>query len=249
MKISGNLHNLAPVFYNTSGLFKKPKKNLESKMQNSNTEKGGIYVKPLATTKRQEDTISRALNELEQVEFSPNDILYMKNLGVDMPFKNGRDAVNYLNSKHIDIKYAEFSNRSVHACLDTSEKIPVVLINSDYKDLATFPDILALSEAMIHEAGHAKDNDSINSIQEEINCLALNVLAHQHYKNAYPDVFENQNSPLYLEGVNLYDKLFFDFDPDKKALKKRISEKYGYLNIASPHHAASPMAQEIKKMS
>ncbi len=166
-----------------------------------------------------------------------------------MPFKNGREAVNYLNSKSIDIKYAEFSNRSVHACLDTSEKIPVVLINSDYKDLATFPDILALSEAMMHEAGHAKDNDSINSIQEEINCLALNVLTHQHYKNAYPDVFEKQTSPLYLEGVNLYDKLFFDFDPDKKALKKRISEKYGYLNIASPNHAASFMAQEIKKMS
>ncbi len=243
------INSISPVFYSNFGLFKRPKEKSASKIQNYDQSQKGIYVKPIQTTKKQEDTISRALNELKQVEFLPNDVIYMKNLGVNLPFKNGMEAVNYLNSKHIDIMYAEFSDKNVHACLDTSNKTPVVLINSDYKDLATFPDILAISEAMIHEAGHAKDNDSINSIQEEIDCLALNVLAHQHYKKSYPDVFKNQNSPLYLEGVNLYDKLFFDFDPKKEALKRRVSDKYGYLNTASPYHAASLMAREIKEIT
>ncbi len=244
MKIGGNIHT-APVFYNTFGFLKKSK----SKNTDANAQQGGIYVKPIERTKKQEDTIARALGELQNVKFSANDILYMKNLGVNMPFSSGLEAVNYLNSRNIDIKYAEFSNKNVHACLDTTDKIPVVLINSDYKDLATFPDILAISEAMLHEAGHAKDDDSINSIQEEIDCLALNVLAHQYYKKSYPDVFNNQNSPLYYEGVSLYDRLFFEFDPDKKGLKKRVSEKYGFLDISSPNHAASSIAKEIKKMS
>ena len=243
------INSINPVFYSNFGLFKRPKEKSASKIQNYDQSQKGIYVKPIQTTKKQEDTISRALNELRQVEFLPNDVIYMKNLGVNLPFKNGMEAVNYLNSKQINIQYAEFSDRNVHACLDTTEEIPVVLINSDYKDLATFPDILAISEAMIHEAGHAKDNDSINSIQEEIDCLALNVLAHQHYKKSYPDVFKNQNSPLYLEGVNLYDKLFFDYDPKKEALKRRVSDKYGYLNTASPYHSASLMAREIKEMT
>ncbi len=248
MKISGNIYSLAPV-YNNFGFFNKPKNNDAKKPQATSQERGGIYVTPLVNTKKQEDTISRALNELKKVEFSTNDIIYMQNLGVNMPFKNGLEAVDYLNNKHIDIAYANFSNDSVHACLDTTNEVPVVLINSNYKDLATFSDILALSEAMFHETGHAKDNDSINSIQEEIDCLALNVLAHQFYKKTYPDVFKNQTSPLYSEGVNLYDKLFFDFDLNKAALKQRVSEKYGYLNTASPYHQASLMAREIKEIS
>jgi len=241
------INSIKPVS-NNFGLFNRPKKS-DAKTKNDNDISKGIYVKPLQTTKKQEDTISRALGELEQVKFLPNDIIYMKNLGVNLPFKSGLEAVNYLNSKNINIMYAEFSDKNVHACLDTTSETPSVLINSDYQDLATFPDILAISEAMFHEAGHAKDNDSINSVQEEIDCLALNVLAHQHYKKSYPDVFINQTSPLYLEGVSLYDKLFFDFDPDKKALKRRVSEKYGYLNTASPNHAASIMAREIKEIS
>ncbi len=247
MKISGNIYSTAPVFYNSFGLLKKTEKKPKNEAQNTDAEKGGIYVKPLTTTKKQEDTISRAVNALKKVEFSQNDIVYMRNLGVNLPFRNGNDAVEYLNNKQIGIQYAEFSNKNVHACLDTTEEVPVILINSDYKDLANFSDVLAISEAMFHEAGHAKDNDSINSIQEEIDCLALNVLAHQHYKKAYPDVFKDKKSPLYQEGVNLYDKLFFDFD--KHALKKRISEKYGFLNTASPYHEASLMAREIKEMS
>lgn len=208
----------------------------------------GIYVNPVQTTKTQEGTISKALDELSKVRFSSNDIIYMQNLGVSLPFKNGSEAVDYLKSKNIDVMYAEFSNPNVHACLDTTQANPAVLINSNYKDLASFPDILAISEAMFHEAGHAKDEDSDNSIQEEIDCLALNVLAHQYYKGAYPDIFKDQKSPLYFEGVNLYDKLFFDFDPEKKALKRRISEKYGFLNVSSKNHAGSQMAYDIKNM-
>ena len=144
MKISGNILGLAPVYHNSFGLFNKPKNN-RVKNQTATEEKGGIYVKPLANTKKQEDTISRALNELKKVEFPINDVIYMQNLGVNLPFKNGLEAVDYLNSKHIDIAYADFSNKSVHACLDTTNEVPVVLINSNYKYLATFSYILALS--------------------------------------------------------------------------------------------------------
>lgn len=260
MKISGRVNSLNCLSYGK--FWQRPdnsqKANAkENGMQNSAVQstsgengqnKGGMYVTPIETTKAQQGTIQRAMDELSKVNFSTNDVLYMKNLGVNLPFENGKEAVDYLNSKNIDVMYANFSNKNVHACLDTTQNTPVVLINSNYKDLASFPDILAISEAMLHEAGHAKDDDSDNSIQEEIDCLALNVLAHQHYKETYPDIFKDQNSPLFFEGVSLYNKLFFDFDPEKTALKKRIAEKYGFLNASSKNHLASNLAHDIKNM-
>lgn len=212
-------------------------------------QKGGIYVKPIGVTEGHKDTISRALGELEKVKFSTNDVIYMQNLGANVRFKSGKEAVDYIKNNNIKIAYAEFSNPDVHACLDTSESTPVMLINSTYQNMATFADILAISEAMFHEASHADDGDSINSIQEEIDCLAVNVLAHEYYKKAYPGVFDDKTSPLFTEGVSLYQNLFFEFDPDKTALKKRIAEKYGFLEIASPGHNASKLAIEIKKLA
>lgn len=209
---------------------------------------GGIYVRPAKTTKKQEDTINRAMSELKKVEFSGADICYMQNLGVSLPFKNGREAVEYLNNKNINVRYAEFSNPQVHACLDTTGKTPDVLINSNYKDLASDSDVLAISEAIMHEAGHAKDEDSENSIQEEIDCLALNVLAHRHYERAYPDIYRGETLPLYSEGVSLYPDLFFDEDYSKGALKRRVSEKYGFLDVSSPGHAGSKMAWDVKNL-
>jgi len=253
MKIESIKSTLKPAFGPVfCGKF-KPTKKTSAKKSNEATagaeNQGGIFVKPIGTTKKQRDTITSALSELSKAEFLPNDVFYMQSLGVNLPFKNGADAVKYLNSKNIDITYAKFSNPDVHACLDTTKKTPSILINSNYKDLASFDEILAISEAIMHEASHAKDNDSINSIQEEIDCLASNVLVHEYYKKTYPDAYKNETSPLMTDGVSLYPKLFFDFDYTKSALKKRIAEKYGFLNVASPNHAASKLALDIKSVS
>lgn len=257
MRIDGRVNSLNGLSYGKS--WAKPERGQKTNVKENNgmqnmpkfndPQRGGIYVTPVQTTKAQEDTIQKAMDELSKVQFHPNDILYMKNLGVNLPFENGKDAVEFLKRKNIEVAYAEFSNPNVHACLDTSQAVPKALINSRYKDLASFSDILAISEAMFHETGHAKDGDSENSIQEEINCLGLNVLAHQYYKNTYPDIFKNRQSPLYSEGVSLYDKLFFDFDSNKNALKDRIAEKYGFLNVSSRNHPGSQMAYDIKTRS
>ena len=249
MKI--NSIKAAPKFI-SYGKFKPIKKSFAKTAENTVAgpeNQGGMYVKPLDVSKSQQTTITKALNELSKAEFLPNDVFYMQSLGVNMPFKSGHDAVQYLNNKNIDIAYAEFSNPDVHACLDTSKKTPSILINARYKDLASFSEVLAISEAIMHEISHAKDNDSINSIQEEIDCLASNVLVHEYYKSVYPKAYKDENSPLMSDGVSLYPRLFFDFDISKDALKKRISEKYGFLNVASPNHAASKMAIDIKNIS
>lgn len=207
---------------------------------------GGIYVRPQKSTKKQQDTINRAINELKTVEFQEADIRYMQSLGINLPFKNGLEAVNYLNNNNINVLYAEFSNPDVHACLDTTGEIPDVLINSNYKDLTSTADVLAISEAIMHETGHAKDGDSKNSIQEEMDCLALNVLTHRHYERTYPDIYKGKNSHLYSEGVSLYPDLFFSKEASKDGLKRRVSEKYGFLDVSSPGHKGSDMAWDIK---
>lgn len=98
--------------------------------------------------------------------------------------------------------------------------------------------ILAISEAMFHEAGHSKDKDGLSSIQEEIDCLALNTLAFRYHSLKYAKVFEKaKDSAIINDGVALYAKLYFDKDPNKQALVNRIIEKYGDLDFTSPNHA------------
>ncbi len=192
-------------------------------------------------------TIKKALDELEKVEYLENDLLYMKILGANPPFKNGKEAVRWLEESKASILYADFSNPNVHACLNYNSKEGItILINSNYKNNCSHSDILAISEAIFHECGHGKDMDSENSIQEELNCLSLNVLAHRFYQKKYKGIFENKNSFLYSQGVSLYPKLFFDFY--KTALKNRVADKYGYLQSGDNKHPATTLAKDIKRI-
>lgn len=206
-----------------------------------------VYARVNAPDSAQISTIKKSLNELKQVEFDNNDYLYVKTLGANPPFKSGHDAINWIENNKVKILYANFSNPKVHACLNYDEKDGfLILINSNYKDECSHADTLAISEAIFHECGHGKDRDSENSIQEELDCMSLNVLAHRFYKKKYPGVFDNENSFLFSEGVSLYPKLFFDFH--KTALKNRISDKYGYLQTGDEKHPATKLALDIKSI-
>ena len=206
-----------------------------------------VYVTVEKPDRSQISTIKRAISELEKVEYLPNDLLFMKALGANPPFMNGKEAVEWIKKSKAKILYADFSNPNVHACLnyDVQEGI-TILINSNYKDNCTHPDVLAISEAIFHECGHGKDLDNENSIQEEINCLSLNVLAHRFYEKKYNGIFKNSNSFLYTQGVSLYPKLFFNFF--KNPLKNRIADKYGYLQSGDEKHPATNLANDIKKI-
>ena len=206
-----------------------------------------VYATIEKPDRAQISTIKRALDELEEVVFLPNDLIYMKTLGANPPFKNGKEALEWIKESKVKILYADFSNPSVHACLNYSQNDGItILINSNYKDNCTHPDVLAISEAIFHECGHGKDFDSENSIQEELNCLSLNVLAHRYYQKKYKGIFDNSNSFLYSQGVSLYAKLFFDFY--KTALKNRIADKYGYLQTGDDKHPATNLANDIKRI-
>lgn len=194
-----------------------------------------------------QDTIARALEELKQIKFDHNDVIYMRAMGVQDIFESGQDAYDFINNNNVQVKFAKFDDPKVHARWVFEQND--ILINSDYKKLNDHAAILALSEAILHEAGHAKDLDGMNSIQEELNCLALNVLGHRYHKKNHKHEFMGQTSPLFTEGVTLYNKLFFDFDINKTALKRRIKEKYYDLNPDCTKHKASEFAEEIRRLN
>lgn len=211
--------------------------------------KGVIYAKPIKNGATQEGIIKDALHELENAVYDKYDILYMQSMGIKPPFDNGKDAVECLKKQDIPIQYGKFSDKNVHACLargDNGKK--TVLINSRYKDSTSKPEILATAEAIVHEAGHAKDEDTINSIQEELDNLSLNVLTHRSFEKKYPNVFNNCDSFFFKEGVSLYPKLFFEFGADKSGLKERVADKYGHLQAGDTKHPASRLAEDIKAL-
>ncbi len=205
-----------------------------------------LYATVKISDSVQISTIKKALEELKQVKYLPNDMIYMNAIGVNPPFKDGYEAYRWLLDNNIEILYADFSNKNVHACLNYDPQAgTAIFINSNYKDDCTHADVLAISEAIFHECGHGKDFDSENSIQEELDCLSLNVLAHRFYEKKYPDVFKNHDSFLFSQGVSLYPKLFYDFH--LTGLKDRVADKYGYLQSGGEKHCASKIALSIKQ--
>ncbi len=211
--------------------------------------KGVIYVKPVKNGKTQEGIINEALSELEKAEYDPTDILYMQSMGINPVFKNGKEAVDFLNSQNIAIQYGKFSDDKVHACLGRDENgDSTVMINKKYRNNTDKPTILATAEAVAHEAAHGYDNDTSNSIQEELDNLAINVLTHRSFEKMYPGVFDEADSFFFKEGVSLYPELFFEYGADKTGLKARVADKYGHMQAGDSKHPASNLAKQIKEL-
>ena len=156
--------------------------------------------------------ILMALNELKQVNFDKQDVLQLSKMGVCIPFNSGSDAVQFLKKSNVRIVFDKM-DKEIHAQYDYQKNF--IKINSIYKNTYNTAEILAMAEAILHEAGHAKDEDDNSSLQEEINFLGLNVLAHRYFKRKYPVVFDFSDSLIVKDGVSVYEKLFFDKDVNK----------------------------------
>lgn len=178
--------------------------------------------------------LAQALSFLSDVEFCQEDKDYVTGMGADIVYESGKDALNFLKKNDISIKFAPLHSKENHAQYVNKDK--TILINDRYSYTRNFGDILAISEAIFHEAVHAKDKDDLSSLQEEFDALAMNVLANRYHCKKYPFVFETSYSDIIHDGVLLYSNLFFDEDPKKSALLKRIDEKYGELSLESPNH-------------
>lgn len=159
-------------------------------------------------------------------------------MGINPPFRNGRDALNLIQQKNIRVEFGDMGDSPAHAQWIADQNL--IMINRRYQNDASVATRYAISEAIYHEAGHASGNgDDQSSIQEELNCLALNTLAYRYHAamdNRY--AMAVSSSPLIANGVALYSRLFFDPDPAKRALIARVVEKYGDLPLDSPFHPA-----------
>lgn len=197
--------------------------------------------------------IQQALFQLGQIRNLPQDEQYIRQLGVNPGFQNGQQALQVIQGKGIRVEFGDMGDSPAHAQWMSDQNL--IMINQRYRG-DTSPDTLyAISEAIYHEAGHAAGNgDDESSVQEELNCLALNTLAHRYHTATDPSYARNTSTNRLLsDGVALYPKLFFDPDPQKQALVNRVVEKYGDLPLTSPGHDVPaistqpwPMAQRVK---
>ena len=189
-------------------------------------------------------TILQSINYLHNLEFDVNDIKYIQSLDIILPVLSGEEAINFVKNSQINIKFARLPSSNIHAQYDFGNNC--IIINEIYKNTKNPAEILAISEAILHEIGHAKDKDETNSIQEEIECLALNTLAHRIFNKKFPNIFANTNSPIVKNGVCIYSDLFFDENPLKSALIVRLKQKYGDLPVGDFKHSPNKIALKVK---
>ena len=206
-----------------------------------------IKIRPSSPESEWENNpvIYSAVSELSKVEFDQEDADYLKEMGINLKFRSGEEAVSFIRNRNIQIQFAQIQSNSIFAQYDYYKN--TILLNETYKNTINNAEILALSEAILHECGHAKDMDSSNSIQEEINNLALNTLAHKYYTKKYPYIFKSSNALIVRDGVNIYPELFFDKDPDKKALIHRLKDKYGSLPTHDRNNRITDISRKVKE--
>jgi hypothetical protein len=212
----------------------------------------------VSQTPQDRATIQRALDLLGNIQNLPDDEAHMRQLGIHVIFHNGQEALNLIHSKGIRVEFGDMGDSPAHAQWIADKKL--IMINQRYRGDNSPATQYAISEAIYHEAGHAAKlmqhpitkhvgnlsfispnpddvGDDVSSIQEELNCLALNTLAHRYHTAIDPSYAQTiSSSPLLSDGVALYAKLFFDPDPRKQALINRVVTKYGDLPLCSPGH-------------
>lgn len=196
----------------------------------------------------QDPELKLALGKLAEISHDPADVEQIRMAGANPPYNSGKEALEFILQNQIKVEFTDMGDSLAHAqWINEENKIG---INQKYRGKMTLPMALAIADAIYHEAGHAKDRDGVASIQEELDCLSLNTLGFRYQQRAYPEIMNAQDqSRLLSDGVALYPKLFFDNDPQKAALVKRVSDKYGYLPLTSPNHthAYRPLATVIKQ--
>lgn len=213
-------------------------------------------------TSQDQAILQQALTLLGQVRHLPGDDEYLKRMGVYPVFQNGQQALQLIQQKGIRVEFGDMGDSPAHAQWIAEQNR--IMINQRYRGDSSPATLYAISEALYHEAGHAAGNgDDQSSIQEELNCLALNTLAHRFHRVINPYYGQSvAHSPLLSDGVALYAQLFFDPDPQKRALIRRVVQKYGDLPLESPGHPVprllsvprstgpintpAPLAQQIK---
>jgi hypothetical protein len=191
--------------------------------------------------------IQQALTQLGQIKNLPGDENYLYNfVGVNPVFNNGAQALQVIRDKNIRVEFGDMGDSPAHAQWMADQNL--IMINQRYRGDTSPDTIRAISEAIYHEAGHAKDGDDKSSIQEETDCLALNTMGHRSNEAQSPDYAQAASrSRLMADGVALYPKLFFDADPAKQALINRIALKYGDLPLTSPNHAVPSATAQLSK--
>lgn len=213
---------------------------------------------PIPQTPQDLRTIGMAKFLLGRIQNLPADEAYLRGLGINIVFHNGQDALRVINSKGIKVEFGNMGDTPAHAQWVPEQNR--IMINQRYRNDTSAPTLYAIAEAIYHEAGHAAQlvtnprtgqpinltllsnnpaavGDGESSLQEEVDCLALNTLAHRYHEAINPKYAEaNSSSPLLANGVALYSKLFFDPDPAKTALVNRVIEKYGDLSPTSLGH-------------
>ena len=237
------ISQISPVFNKISTPIYSNQWNTQNKIQKKTKTNLVDLTRKLPWLKSK--AIKMAIAELHDLKFDEKDINYLKAIGVNVPFKSGEDAVHFLENQNIRIIFDKTTEKSIHAQYDFMRNI--ITINDIYKNTKDFSVILAISEAILHETGHAKDNDGDSSIQEELDFLGMNAIAHRAYLKKYDNIFQDSKEPIVADGVSIYEKLFFEPDPDKKNLIERVQTKYGDLPAGDIMHPPSKLARSIKQ--
>ncbi len=191
--------------------------------------------------------LQQALQAMGRIQNLPANHAYMHHMGVTPPFQNGAQALQLIQQKGIRVEFGDMGDSPAHAQWISEQNL--ILINQRYRGDASPTTLKDIAAAIYHEAGHASGNgDGESSVQEELDCLALNTLAYRYHAATDPGyAAASSQSALSADGVALYPKLFFDVDPQKQKLINRVVQKYGDLPMWSPGHAVPPITPGTPK--
>lgn len=214
---------------------------------------------PIVNPKSDQAILGQALNLLGSIRHIPQEEAYLRHLGLSPCFRNGQEALQMIKNNQINVVFGDMGDSLAHAQWMADQR--TIMVNQKYRGDNSPATLYAISEALYHEAGHAANvvtdpvtgqphnlsvggngptsiGDDESSIQEELDCMALNSLAHGYHEAIDPAYAKAAStSRLLHDGVQLYYRyLLQDPDPFKNAIINRMVNKYGDQPLSSPGH-------------
>ena len=101
---------ISPVYANMSSLLTKCKWNTPPNAQRND---GINFQKDLPWVR--DNVLTTALSEVNELTFAPEDIRYMEGIGIYLPFKSGKECVDFIEKENIRLYFAKPFEKGVHA--------------------------------------------------------------------------------------------------------------------------------------
>lgn len=193
--------------------------------------------------------IQRVLVNVSDIKHNPEDLQRLESMEISPPASSGMDSIRKIVEDRIQFAASPLEGNTMYRYLPDKN---LILIDESILQNMNSADEMHMASFIHHEvSGHATyKNEDFNSIDQELQATALNVLSTSYQAQRYGEEFlKSANLAAPRDAAFRYRQAFFESSPHKPLLTSIMANEYGQLEITneSISKSGSTLAHRIKE--